>query len=103
LELEVAERSRLNARVLELSRVTRDSARTGRVVRDVVRRQIGKPVETVCQAARDLIKLELGEEQKQMAQTVLEHALLVQARLREAEAEHSANWQAPIDAEGSEA
>jgi chromosome segregation ATPase len=84
LQLEEVERKRLETQVLRSHRVAFESARTGRVVRNALRRQIRQPIDELCQSTRRLLQSNLDEEQNRLVQTVLENALLVQTNLRDA-------------------
>src|SRR5207249_2723559 len=66
-------------------RQTLDAARAARALRNSMRRQIREPVYNLCQSARSLLELELGEPQKKLAEAVLQDALLVHTSLQEAE------------------
>jgi hypothetical protein len=62
-----------------------DSAHAARALRTGLRRQIREPVDNLVHSARSLLELEIGEEQKKLAESVLQDVLLVQTRLREPE------------------
>jgi hypothetical protein len=63
LQLEEVERKRLETQVVQLRGVSLESARTGRVVRKTLRRQLRQPVDEMCQSARRLIQSNLDDEQ----------------------------------------
>jgi hypothetical protein len=46
-----------------------------------LRRQIREPAKEICAAARQLLQLEPADEQRRLAQQLLENALLVQLHL----------------------
>ena len=59
------------------------AAHAARALRTNMRRQIREPVENLVHSTRSLLELEMGEEQKKLAEAVLQDVLLVQTRLRE--------------------
>ena len=60
-----------------------DAAHSARALRTGLRRQIREPVDNLIQSAQSLLELEMGEEQKKLAEAVLQDVLLVQTRLKE--------------------
>ena len=48
-----------------------------------MRRQIREPVESLVHSTRSLLELEMDEEQKKLAEAMLQDVLMVQTRLRE--------------------
>ena len=50
-----------------------------------MRRQIREPVDNLVLSTRNLLEMEMGDEQKKVAEAVLGDVLLVQTRLREPE------------------
>jgi len=60
-----------------------EAAHAARSLRNSLRRQIREPVDNLVHSTRTLLELEMGEEQKRIAEAVLQDVLLVQTRLRE--------------------
>jgi CheY-like chemotaxis protein len=85
LELEQVERKRQETQLARIRNKAVDAARAARTLRTSLRRQIRGPVDNLAESARRLLELETSEEQKSIAEGLLQDALLVQARLREPE------------------
>ncbi len=83
LQFEQAERKRQESQIVSIRHVSLDAARSARALRNTMRRQIREPVYSLCQSARSLLELELGEPQKKLAEAVLQDALLVHTSLQE--------------------
>jgi DNA-binding response OmpR family regulator len=83
LELEQVERKRQETQLARIRQKAVDAAHSARALRTSLRRQIREPVDNLALSARSLLESELGEEQKQLAEALLQDALLVQTRLRE--------------------
>jgi len=83
LEEEQVERKRQETQLARIRQKAVDAAHAARALRTNLRRQIRGPVDNLVHSSRLLLELELGEEQKQLAEAVLQDVLLVQTRLRE--------------------
>jgi hypothetical protein len=83
LQLEQVERKRQESQLARMRQSAIDSAHAARAVRTGLRRQIREPVDNLVNTARSLLELEMGEEQKKLAEAFLQDVLLVQTRLRE--------------------
>lgn len=83
LQLEQVERKKQESELARTRQSALDSAHAARALRTSMRRQIREPVDNVIHSARNLLELEMGDDQKKLAQAVLQDCLLVQARLRE--------------------
>jgi PAS domain S-box-containing protein len=84
LQVEQFERKRLEGDALQSRYASLDSTRVGRTMVNSFRRQVRQPVEDLMQSTRRLLAIELGDEQKKLVESVLEHALLLQTSLQEA-------------------
>jgi hypothetical protein len=85
LQVEQAERNRQERQLARARQASADSLRAVRALRKSLRRQIREPIDNLYHSARHLLELEMGQEQKQLAQAVLQDVLLVHTRLREPE------------------
>lgn len=83
LQLEQVERKRQESQLASLKQTAVESAHAARSLRNSLRRQIREPVDNLVHSTRTLLELEMGEEQKRIAEAVLQDVLLVQTRLRE--------------------
>ncbi len=83
LQLEQVERKSQESQVARLRGQSLEAARAARVYRAGLRQQVREPVHAVYESARNLLELELGERQKQLAEAVIQGALLLNARLQE--------------------
>jgi chromosome segregation ATPase len=83
LEEEQVERKRQETQLARIRQKAVDAAHAARALRTNLRRQVRGPVDNLVHTSRLLLELELGEEQKQLAESVLQDVLLVQTRLRE--------------------
>jgi DNA-binding response OmpR family regulator len=83
LEEEQVERKRQETQLARIRQKAVDAAHAARALRTNLRRQVRGPVDNLVHSTRLLLELELGEEQKQLAESVLQDVLLVQTRLRE--------------------
>lgn len=90
LQQEQIERKHQETQLARVRRNARDAAQAARALRTSLRRQIREPVDNVVHSARSLLELETGEEQRKLAEAVLQDVLLVQTRLREPEPVHPA-------------
>jgi chromosome segregation ATPase len=77
------ERRRLETNLVRLRHATIKAARTGRIVRQKLRRQTSQPVETLLHSMRRLMGLEFNVEQKELVEEMLEQALLLKASIQE--------------------
>ncbi len=85
LQVEQLERQRQGTQLTRLRQSALGSAHAARALRASLRRQIREPVDNLVHSTRRLLELEMGEEQKSLAEAVLQDVLLVQTRLREPE------------------
>ena len=83
LQLERIERKRQETQLARTRQHAVDAAHAARALRATLRRQIRGPVDNLAHSTRRLLELEMGEEQKKLAEGVLQDVLLVQTRLRE--------------------
>jgi DNA-binding response OmpR family regulator len=83
LEEEQVERKRQETQLARIRQKAVDAAHAARALRTNLRRQIRGPIDNLVHSSRMLLELELSEEQKQVAESVLQDVLLVQTRLRE--------------------
>ena len=83
LQLEQVERKRQETQLARLRQSALDAAHSARALRTGLRRQIREPVDNLIQSASTLLEMEMGEEQKKLAEAVLQDVLLVQTRLKE--------------------
>src|SRR5262249_4385113 len=91
LQLEQVERRNQEMQIVRMRHFSLDSARAVRSLRSTLRRQIRESVDSLCQSARNLLELQMGDEHKKLAESVLQNALLVEARLQEPEAQGEAS------------
>jgi chromosome segregation ATPase len=85
LELEQVERKRLETELTNARQSTLDAGHAARSLRASLRRQIRGPFDSLAHSTRSLLELELGDEQKKLAEAALQDVLLVQTRLRESD------------------
>jgi DNA-binding response OmpR family regulator len=83
LQLEQVERKRQELQLARTRQNALDAARATRALRTSLRRQIREPLDNLIHSTSSLLELEMGDEQKKLAQAVLQDVLLVQTRLRE--------------------
>lgn len=83
LQLEQVERKRQETQLARTRQKALDAVHSARALRASLRRQVREPVDNLVHASRSLLELELGEQQKKLAESVLQDVLLVQTRLRE--------------------
>jgi chromosome segregation ATPase len=83
LQSEQVERQRQESQMARMRQTAVDAAHAARSLRTGLRRQIREPVDNLIHSTRSLLELEMGEEQKKLAEAVLQDVLLVQTRLRE--------------------
>jgi DNA-binding response OmpR family regulator len=83
LQLEQVERKRQESQLARMRQSALDAAHAARALRTGLRRQIREPVDDLMNCARTLLEMEMGEEQKKLAEAVLQDVLLVQTRLKE--------------------
>lgn len=76
--------ARREMQVVRMRHFLKDSGRA-RFVRKTMHRELREPVDHLQQAARNLLGLEMGEEQKKLAQEILQDVVALEARLREPE------------------
>jgi len=77
------ERTRLQSEAVQSRYATVDSARVGSAMLNSFRRQIRQPVDHLLQTSRRLLEAGLEAEQKKLAESVLENALLLQSSVQE--------------------
>jgi hypothetical protein len=83
LQLEQIERMRQETKLARMRQTAVDAAHAARALRTGLRRQIMEPVDNLIHSARSLLELEMDEEQKKLAEAVLQDVLMVQTRLKE--------------------
>jgi chromosome segregation ATPase len=83
LQNEQIERKRQETQLAHTRQRAIDAAHAARALRTSLRRQIRQPVDNLVHSARTLLELEMGDEHKKLAESVLQDVLLVQTRLRE--------------------
>jgi chromosome segregation ATPase len=94
LDLEQVERKRQESELARMRQSALDAAHAARALRTTLRRQIREPVDNLVHSTRSLLELEMSEEQKKLAEAVLQDVLLVQTRLREPELAHGDSGEA---------
>jgi DNA-binding response OmpR family regulator/chromosome segregation ATPase len=87
LHLEQVDRKRQETNIARMRQASLDSLRAARVVRNGLRQQIREPVDSLCQSASSLLESQLAEQQKALAEAVLQQALMVRARLQDPDPE----------------
>jgi CheY-like chemotaxis protein len=98
LHAEQVERKRQETQLARMRLSAQEAVHAARALRTSLRRQIREPVDSLVNSARSLLELETGEEQRKLAEAVLQDVLLVQTRLREPEparGEPAANAETP--------
>ncbi len=83
LQFEQLERKRREAQLARMRLVGLEAARRARLLRNTLQKQTREPLDHLYQSARNLLQLELGEDQKKVAEAMLQDALLVRTRLQE--------------------
>jgi chromosome segregation ATPase len=83
LQVEQLERKRLEGDAQQSRYASLDSARVARAMVNSLRRQVQDAVENLMQATRRLLEITSEAEQKELVQSVLENALLLQTNLQE--------------------
>ncbi|HTL56733.1 MAG TPA: hypothetical protein VL361_13710 [Candidatus Limnocylindrales bacterium] len=83
LEEEQVERKRQETQLARIRQKAVDAAHAARALRTNLRRQIRQPIDNLARTTHSLLELEMGEDQKRLAEAVLQDVLLVQTRLRE--------------------
>jgi hypothetical protein len=83
-QLEDLERKRSEGDVLRSYYLAMDSARQSQALLNNLRRQVGESLQDLRQAAGQLLQADLREEQRKMAENVLENALFLQTSLQQA-------------------
>jgi CheY-like chemotaxis protein len=83
LQLEQIERQRRETELARVRQTSLDAARGTRLLRNTLRRQIREPVDNLYLSTRNLLQLELGPDQKKLAEAILQDTLLVHTRLQE--------------------
>ena len=89
LQLEQIERKRQESQLARTRQSALEAALAARALRTSLRRQVREPIDNLARSARTLLESEMGEQQKKLAEAVLQDVLLVQTRLREPVASHS--------------
>ena len=85
LQIQQLERKRLEGEGLQSRFESLDSTRTGRTMVNTLRRQMRQPVDSLLQATRRLLEAELDDDQKKLAESLLESALLLQTTVQDKE------------------
>jgi DNA-binding response OmpR family regulator/chromosome segregation ATPase len=85
LKFEQVERERLQAETARLRHASLDARRGSRMQRNALRKQVQQPVNNLYKIANNLLQLEMNEEQKALAEAILQDVLLVQSTLEEPE------------------
>jgi chromosome segregation protein len=85
LQIEQLERKRLEGEGLQSRVASLDSTRSSRTMVNSLRRQIRKPVESLMQATRRLLDADLDKDQKKLAESLLESAILLQNTVQDSE------------------
>jgi DNA repair exonuclease SbcCD ATPase subunit len=83
LEVEQAEKNRLEGEAAQLRYSTADSARAGLTTLNRLRSETRAPVGNLMQATRQLLEVELPDETRALVTSVLDNALLLQSKLHE--------------------
>jgi DNA-binding response OmpR family regulator len=83
LEVEQAEKQRLEGEAVHLRYSTADSARAGVTAINRLRSETRGPVNNLMQATRRLLEAELSDDAKNLVTSVLDNALLLQDKLQE--------------------
>jgi len=83
LEVEQAERQRLEGDAIQARYATLDSARASLLLANKIRRQVRDPIDDLMQLTRRLLESQLEEEPKKLVESLLENALLLQASLQD--------------------
>ena len=83
LQLEQIERKRQETQLARTRQRALDAVHAARALRASLRRQVREPVDNLVHSSRSLLELELSEQQKKLAESVLQDVLLVQTRLGE--------------------
>jgi DNA-binding response OmpR family regulator len=82
LHFEQLERKRVEGEALQLRFAALDSTQTARTTANSFRHQMRSSVDNLLQATRRLLELQMQDDQRTAAQSVLEHALLLQMSLQ---------------------
>lgn len=85
LEFEQVERKRREAQLARMRWVGLEATRRARLLRNTLQKHTREPLDDLYQSARRLLQLELGEDQKKLAEAMLQDALLLRTRLQEPE------------------
>jgi chromosome segregation ATPase len=83
LQVEQVERKRQETELARMRQSALEAAQAARTTRANLRRQVREPVDNLIRSAQSLLELEMADEQKKLAEVVLQDVLLVQTRLRE--------------------
>jgi chromosome segregation ATPase len=83
LQVEQLERKRLESDAIQARFSSLESTRVGRAMVNSFRRQMRAPVERLTESSRRLLESGLEEESKQLVESMLENALLLQSSLQE--------------------
>jgi hypothetical protein len=90
LEVEQAEKKRLEGEAVQLRYASADSARGALTTLNRLRSETREPVDKLMQATRSLLEVELSEEPKKLVASILDSALLLQNKLQETGSSKSA-------------
>jgi hypothetical protein len=85
VKFEQVERERLQAETARLRHASLNAQRGSRLQRTALRRQVQESVDNLYKGANSLLQLEMNEEQKKVAEAILQDVLLVQTTLQEPE------------------
>src|SRR5204863_4842585 len=83
LQVEQAERQRLQSGAVHARYASLDSARTGMTAGNRLRRQVREPLENLLKSTRRMLENAADDQSKQLVGSILENALLIQNSLQE--------------------
>ena len=83
LQVEQAERQRLQSGAVHARFASLDSARSGMTAGNRLRRQVREPLETLLKSTRRMLENAADDQSKQLVGSILENALLIQNSLQE--------------------
>jgi CheY-like chemotaxis protein len=83
LQVEQAERQRLQSGTVHARFTSLDSARTGMTAGNRLRRQVREPLETLLKSTRRMLENAADDQSKHLVGSILENALLIQTSLQE--------------------
>jgi hypothetical protein len=94
LQVEQFERKRMEGDAQQSRFASLDSTRMARNMMNSFRRQIRQPVENVMVSSRQLLELQLPNDQKKIVESLLENALLLQSNVEESGGESGGDLKA---------